>query len=218
MSQVIVRIVAPPSLENRPKPVDFDESDAREWARFAIKHNAWQAACEIGPTSSNAIMAAFRTEVAVVIASPDGRAAVWYGVALAAAGPRFNRTRGEIDARPRGEVAHVEAAYAATGSAAASRFFDNKVKRGGDRDVSLLALAACRVLHAKAFVYAPTHRDLLLSEFAVLTGAHRPDTTHLIKASITALEAASTLITIREYAAARALLTGKGVFKSACSP
>jgi hypothetical protein len=202
MKRTSIWIVEPNRIDNLSERVDFDENDAHEWARYAIKQSAWQVACEIGPSSQKPVWTGlFRTEVAMVIASPDGRAAVWYGVTLG----------GATQPHAAREVTYVEAAFAATRSEAASRFFDSKTTRGGDRDVSPLALAACRVLHAKAFAYEPAQRDLLLAEFAVLMGPRRPDTTHLVRADNTTLEAASALVTINQYAAARRLLAGKGV-------
>jgi len=203
VTNVVVNIVKPPIEPRLPQPVDFDRTDAEEWARYAIKLNSWRTFVEIGCTP------AVRTEVetAVAIAAPNGRVAVWYGRTSVA---HPTRTRGKSYRRR--DATTYEAACAALGCRAAAALWDDRIAgRGGDRDVAALAMAACRILHAQAFGDAPSPRDQLLAEFAVLVGADRPPTPHIVKASDTALEAASALLSIKNYQAVRALLAGKGV-------
>lgn len=200
---VVVKIVQPPLEPRLQHRVDFDATDAEEWGRFALKQGRWQAPCHIGMASSS-----HDVEVAVAIAAPDGRVAVWYGQATAAA-PTWRRGKGFR----RHEIAHCEAGLAVIGCRAAAAIWDGRLTRGGDRDVTPLALAACRLLHARAFEYEPSPRDRLLASFAALVGSERPPTAHIIKATDTALEAASLLLSIQNYQAARALLAGKGVYE-----
>lgn len=183
--------------------VDFDEEqDAREWAVYAIRNQGWRATCEAGETRTRNSV-----ETVVAIASPDGRVGVWFG-------------RAEIiaDARKCGRshatVTKLDAALTALDGEpegrAAARYWDAKSTRGGDRDVSALAWAALRILHARAFGDPVAFRDTLLAPFALLTGS-RPPTAHLLRASEDELLAASALLDIRNYDGARALLARKGV-------
>jgi hypothetical protein len=201
---VVVKIAQPPIEPRLTHRVDFDATDAEEWGRFAIKHNAWHVPCEIGMRSGSG----YDYEVAVAIAAPDGRVAVWYGQATGP-GPSYRRGKGFR----RHDIAHCEAGLAVIGCRAAAAIWDGRLTRGGERDVTPLALAACRLLHARAFEYAPAPRDRLLAEFARLVGAERPPTAHVVKATDAALEAASLLLSIENYRAARALLAGKGAYE-----
>jgi hypothetical protein len=212
---VDIKIVKPPIEPRLPQPVDFDRTDAEEWARYAIKLNSWRTFVEIGEhnlvvTRADAIgcTPAVRTDVetAVAIAAPNGRVAVWYGRTSIA---RPTRTKGK-SYRRRGATSY-EAARAALGCKAAAALWDDRITRGGDRDVSALAMAACRILHADAFGETPTLRDRLLAEFATLCGADRPATTTLLRASEDALLAASALIAVKDYRGACQLLMGRGV-------
>jgi hypothetical protein len=171
-----------------------------EWGRFAIKSSSWQLTCEHSHTDHT--VNDLKVEVVVAIAAPDGRVAVWYDHALTFATTPRTRNR---------SMSYCQAAHAATDCKAFAAYWDKRRTKGGDRDVRPLALAAGRVLHAQAFNETPTARDVLLSEFLVLTGADRPATQTLLKASDTALEAASVLIAIENYRGIHALLTGKGV-------
>lgn len=202
MTGVVVKIVQPPLEPRLQHRVDFDATDAEEWGRFAARHQHWHTPCHIGMATSSGDV-----EVAVAIAAPDGRVAVWYGQATAEA-PSYRRGKGFR----RHEIAHCEAGLSVIGCRAAAAIWDGRLTRGGDRDVTPLALAACRILHARAFEYEPAPRDRLLAGFAALAGANRPPTPHIVKASDTALEAASLLLSIENYQAARALLAGKGVY------
>lgn len=202
MSDVVIKIVKPGKPRGEAGAVDFDESDAEDWARFAIKGRTWRQTCVQGAPRHHLN----HIECVVAIASPDGRVAVWYGLASVVAP---TRSRGKSYRRY--EPACRAAALAACGDRGVAALFDDRCTRGGERDVSELARAACRVLHARAFEYDPTPRDLLLAEFATLVGDDRPPTPHIVKAPDTALEAASALLLLKNYAAARALLAGKGV-------
>lgn len=197
MSEIEIRIV-----RERIAPVDFDEVDAREWAVYAIRHNAWRATCEAGQSRIGQCVGA-----AVAIAAPDGRVAVWYGGARLRVDPQGNVRSA------RTSVNLFEAALAATTNAAVAAYWDSRRTRGGDRDVKALALAACRVLHAETFGDIPSLRDRLLAEFAAIT-TDRPPTPHLLRASEDELLAASALLALKEYSSACALLARKGVTAS----
>ena len=205
MSNVVIKIVKPGMPRGEVGCVDFDERDAEEWAKFAIKGRAWRQTCVQGAPRAHLNF----IECAVAISSPDGRIGVWYGLASVVAP---TRSRGKSFRRY--EPACRAAALAACGDPGVAALFDSQVTRGGERDVSELARAACRVLHARAFEYEPSPRDILLAEFATLLGDDRPPTPHIVKAPDDALQAASALLMLKNYAAARALLAGKGV----CGP
>lgn len=194
MSKVEIKVV-----RERVAPVDFDETDAHEWAIYAIRHNAWCVTCEAGQSRVGQCVGA-----AVAIASPDGRVAVWYGCARLHVDPQ-----GKVRSA-RTSVTLFEAALAATTNAAVAAYWDSRRTRGGDRDVKALALAACRVLHAETFGATPSLRDQLLAEFAAIT-TDRPSTPHLLRASEDELLAASALLALKEYSSACALLARKGV-------
>jgi hypothetical protein len=194
MSEIEIKIV-----KERTARVDFDEIDAREWAVYAIRHNAWRATCEAGESRVGQSVG-----TAVAIAAPDGRVAVWYGHAYLRTDPS-----GKIR-NVRTSVNQFEAALAATQNPAVAAYWDGRRTRGGDRDVKALALAACRVLHAETFGDTPSLRDRLLAEFAAITTS-RPPTPHLLRANENELLAASALIALKEYNSACALLARKGV-------
>lgn len=212
MSEIVVKIVRPPREQNLAN-LNFTEMDAWEWGRWAIRNNRWQATCEAGESR-------FRTDVetAVAIAAPDGRVGVWYSrITL----PRASNGRGRTSRRD--DTIHnlYTAAYAALcgpGSdervdmraIGAAKYFDKKLTRGGDRDLSPLAMAALRLYHAEAFGDTSTLRDKLLAEFAVLKG-ERPPTAHLLRASDDELLAASALLAVNDPDGARNLLARKGV-------
>jgi hypothetical protein len=208
VSEIVVKIVQAPLEPRLAHSVSFDETDAREWARFAMKHNGWQAPCVIGMPVPSRQSNFSDVEVAVAIAAPDGRVAVWYGQATTG----WENNRGAR--RRRREVSCYEAGLSVLGCRAVAAIWDDRRRRGGARDVTPLALAACRVLHADVFGYESAPRDRLLREFAPLCGAQRPETTHLIRASDDALLAASTLLMLDNYQGACALLAGKGVYES----
>ena len=196
-----IKLVTAP-LEPRPaKTVDFDLTDAAEWSRYAVKSNCWSPVCEVGSMINHVT---FTAEVAVAIAAPDGRVALWYGMSTT---PQTTRSRGRIVYA----AAKYNAACAATKCHRFATFWDPKRTRGGDRDVRPLALAAGRVLHAQVFGDPLSPRDQLLAEFAALEGADRPDTTHILRASYDALLAASALLALKNYEGACTLLAGKGV-------
>lgn len=199
---VDIKIVKPPIEPRLPQPVDFDRADAEEWARYAIKLNSWRTFVEIGCTP------VVRTDIetAVAIAAPNGRVAVWYGRTSIA---RPTKTKGK--SYHRRDATSYEAARAALGCKAAAALWDDRITRGGDRDVSALAMAACRILHARAFGEVPTLRDQLMAEFATLTGAERPSTPTILRASEDALLAASALLAVKDYRGACQLLMGRGV-------
>lgn len=210
-----VKIVRPPREPNGAHSVNlnFTEMDAWEWGRWAIRNNRWQATCEVGESR-------FRTDVetAVAIASPDGRVGVWYNrITL----PRAMNGRGRTSRRD--DTIHnlYTAAYAALcgpdadrrvdmRAIGAAKYWDKKLTRGGERDLSPLAMAALRLYHAEAFGDTPTLRDQLLAEFAVLKG-DRPPTTHLLRANEDELLAASALLTMGDAESACRLLARKGV-------
>lgn len=194
MSEIEINVV-----NTRSAIVDFDDTDAREWAVYAIRHNAWRATCEAGESRVGQSVG-----TAVAIAAPDGRVAVWYGAAYLRVDPQ-----GKVR-NARTSVCQFEAALAATKSPAAAAYWDKKRTRGGDRDVSALAIAACRILHANAFGYAPSLRDTLLAPFAAMT-TNRPPTPHLLRATENELLAANALVDIYNYEGARDLLARKGV-------
>ena len=198
---VVVKIARSPIEPRLANAIDFDHRDAEEWGIYAIKHNAWRTFCGQSAPRINT----YDIETVVTIAAPDGRVAVWYGRATTI---QPTRTRGKSYRRR--DATCYEAALGATKCRAASMLWDDRCTRGGERDVSALAMAACRILHAEVFEYAPSARDRLLAEFATLVGAARPATPHIIKASDAALEAACALLSIKNYQAVRALLAGKG--------
>jgi len=184
---------------NRPiAAVDFDDNDAYEWGVYAIRQNAWKAHCTVGKARVSPAVGA-----AVAIAAPDGRVAVWYGAADLRLDANGNHRA------PRTTVTEHEGALAATDSPSVAAYWDRRRTRGGERDVTALALAACRVLHAHVFGYKPSLRDELLAEFVVLTG-DRPPTAHLLRASEDELLAASALISAQHSNKVRALLARKG--------
>ena len=199
--RTVIKLVQPPREPRPAKPVDFDLTDADEWGRYAITSNAWSPVCEVGPQINHV---SFDVEIAVAIAAPDGRVAVWYGMATTVAPVRRRGFRQR-------DVTKYNGAATITKCRAAAAWWDEKRTRGGDRDVRPLALAACRVLHAQVFGDPPSPRDQLLAEFATLEGADRPDTTHILRASDDALLAASALLALKNYEGACALLAGKGV-------
>lgn len=198
---IVIKIVRPGMPRNALGAVDFDESDAEDWAKYAIKGHAWRQTCVQGAPRLHSDV----IECVVAISSPDGRIAVWYGLASVVA-PTGNRGFRRFE-----PTSHA-AAYAACGDAGVAALFDSSRTRGGDRDVTQLANAACRVLHAQAFGYEPTERDRFLAEFAALEGADRPSTKQLIRASTDALAAASALLAIKNYVGVQMLLAGKGVY------
>jgi hypothetical protein len=189
-------------VRERCAAVDFDDTDAYEWAVYAIRHEAWRVTCETGQAR-----VAPRVGAAVAIAAPDGRVAVWYGAASLRVAPT-----GKIHSA-RTSVNLYEAALAATGNAAVAAYWDPRRTRGGDRDVRALALSACRVLHAAAFGDTPSLRDQLLAEFAAIT-TDRPPTPHLLRASEDELLAASALLSMQDCESACKLLARKGVCAS----
>jgi len=204
VTEIVVKIVAPPIEPRLTKHVDFDQRDAEEWGGYAIKLDKWRTFCEVGAPS----FGTYAVEVATAIAAPDGRVAVWYGRAttfgLAPGGKRTQRQ----------DVTMYKAALAALDCKAAAAFWDDRRTRGGQRDVSALGLAACRLLHAAAFGYEPAFRDQLLAEFAPLQGTDRPSTAVLLRASDEALLAASALLAVENYKGACSLLMGRGVHSS----
>lgn len=215
MSEIIVKLGKPRGTPER-GAVDFDERDAWEWGRYAVRHGGWQATCEVGETRFGT-----NVEAAVAIAAPDGRVALWYGRMTL---PRV--TNGKMrNGRRDDTVNKHEAAYAALcdeeatnrvdrNALAAAAMWDAKRTRGGDRDVSPLAMAACRILHAGVYGDTPTLRDQLLAEFVSLSRSvlgKRPPTPHLLRASEDELLAASALLAAEEYDGARSLLARKGV-------
>lgn len=198
----MIKVVRERQRESGVGVVDFDEEqDAREWAVYAIRHNAWRAHCEAGETRTRSSV-----ETAVAIAAPDGRVGVWYGRA-ALSGAKIVGT--SVATVNKLDAANAALALEPWGGAAA-RFWDAKSTRGGDRDVSALAWAALRILHNRAFGDPIALRDELLAEFALLTG-DRPPTPHLLRASDDELLAASALIAAKQTDKVRALLARKGV-------
>lgn len=210
--KIVVKIARPPreqSLVN----LNFTEMDAWEWGRWAVRNQRWQATCEVGESR-------FRTDVetAVAIAAPDGRVGVWYSrITL----PRATNGKGRTSRRDDTIRNLYTAAYSALcgpdadrrvdfRAIAASVYWDKKRTRGGERDLSPLAMAALRLYHAEAFGDTPTLRDKLLAEFAVLKG-DRPPTAHLLRASEDELLAASALLTVGDTESACRLLARKGV-------
>jgi hypothetical protein len=198
-----VKFVQMPIEPRLAPPVDFDCSDAAEWGHFALKSQRWQVHCAHVTAGT-----ASKVEAAVAIAAPDGRVAVWYGQVPARAVEKQHTKRHNVNRRTTTDYLAVRGV---TGCAAFAACWDPKRTLGGDRDVSALAMAAGRVLHAEAFGEAPSPRDLLLAEFALLVGADRPDTTVLLQASDNALTAASALVAIKNFRGACALLAGQGV-------
>jgi hypothetical protein len=197
--RTIVKFVKPPVEPRLARQVDFDLGDAEEWGRYAIASRRWQVTVAHGTTISD-----LKVEVVAAIASPDGRVAVWYDQAIG-----FSpRTPPEKNLR---DTTDYWAARAALDCEAAATLWDARRTRGGDRDVRPLALAACRVLHARAFDEASSARDQLLAEWALLGGPDRPDTPMLLRASDDALMAASALVAIKNFRGVQALLAGKGV-------
>jgi hypothetical protein len=194
-----VKIVVPPIEPRLARQVDFDLTDAEEWGRYAFKTQRWQVTVAHATTVSD-----LKVEVAAAIAAPDGRVAVWYGQAVG-----FSGTKPVV--RQQRDTTDYWAAKAALDCEAFAAMWDVRRTRGGDRDVSALAMAAGRVLHAQVFGDLPLPRDLLLAEFALLTGADRPDTTVLLRVSDNALTAASALVAIKNFRGACALLAGQGV-------
>lgn len=194
MSEIEINVV-----NTRSAIVDFDDQDAYEWAVYAVRQNAWRATCEAGKSHIGQSVG-----TAVAIASPDGRVAVWYGTAYLRLA-----TNGAVR-NARTSVSQYEAALAAVNNPSAAAFWDKKRTRGGDRDVTQLALAALRILHANVFGYAPSLRDTLLAPFAALV-TDRPSTPHLLRASEDELLAANALLDIKNYEGARDLLARKGV-------
>lgn len=198
-----IKLVTAPTEPRPAKTVDFDLTDADEWSRYALQSNVWSPVCEVGPPINHV---SFDVEVAVAIAAPDGRVAVWYGMATTAAP---TRSRGK-NYRQR-DVTKYNGAATITKCRAAAAWWDERRTRGGDRDIRPLAIAACRVLHAQVFGDPIVPRDQLLAEFVYLEGADRPDTTHILRASYDALLAASALLALKNYEGACTLLAGKGV-------
>lgn len=205
MSNIVIKIVCE---RDRELPgvgvVDFDEEqDAREWAVYAIRHQAWRMTCEAGETRTRATV-----QTAVAIASPDGRVAVWYGRAALMRESK-NRSHPSQNTVTKYDAAHSTLRREPSGRAAA-RYWDTVSTRGGDRCVLSLASAGCRILHARAFGDPVPLRDELLAEFAVL-GSERPPTPHILRASDNELLAASALLAAGHPDKVRALLGRKGV-------
>lgn len=205
MSKIVIKIVRERDRvsDRGIGVVDFDEEqDAREWAVYAIRHNAWRAHCEAGESRTRSSV-----ETAVAIAAPDGRVGVWYGRAILP----VERQR---PAKPI-SVTRFDAAKAALTlepeCRAAARYWYPSCGRGGDRDVAALAWAALRILHAHAFGDPVSLRDTLLAPFATVASSFRPPTPHLLRASEDELLAANALLDIHNYDGARALLARKGV-------
>lgn len=200
---VVVRIVKPRSA-NHPdyRRVDFDDNDAMEYGVFAKKSQAWRTTCEFETSASpNG-----QVETAVAIAAPDGRVAVWYGYACL-----FQPTRSRGKMSRKRQPAAYDAAYAATKSYGVAAQWNVNATRGGPRDVTPLAMAASRVLHAEAFGDVPSTRDLYLAELAVLKGSTRPATSRILRADDSELAAASALVVLKNYDGVRALFARKGV-------
>lgn len=198
----MIKVVRERKREGGVGAVDFDEEqDAREWAVYAIRHNAWRATCEAGETRTRSSV-----ETAVAIASPDGRVGVWYGRACLSGAKivgssvatvnKFDAAKAALTGEPEG--------------GAAARYWHPMCGRGGDRDVAALAWAALRILHARTFGDPISLRDTLLAPFALLASG-RPPTPHLLRASEDELLAANALLDIHNYEGARALLARKGV-------
>jgi len=200
MSNVVIKIVRerPPAA---PGCVGYEEIDMWQWGNYAVRHNAWRFHCEVGESRFNA-----NVESIVLIASPDGRVGVWYGrttkPSVVANRPRHGRKDDT--------ASDLDGAIAALLCRSAAALWDKRRTRGGDRDVSALAKAACRILHAEAFGDPPLFRDTLLAPFARLTD-RRPPTPHLLRASEDELLAASALLDIHNYEGACSLLARKGV-------
>jgi hypothetical protein len=197
--RTVIKLVKPPIMPRLARQVDFDLTDADEWGRYARVARRWQVTVAHATTISD-----LKVEVVAAIAAPDGRVAVWYGQAVGFSGttPREKNLRDTTD---------YWAARAAIDCEAVAAMWDVRRTRGGDRDIGPLAMAAGRVLHAQVFGDVPAPRDLLLAEFVLLTGADRPDTSMLLRASDDALMAAGALVAIKNYRGAQALLAGKGV-------
>jgi len=206
-----VKIVAPPIEPRLAPPVDFDLNDAEEWGRFAVKSTGWQTHCTFADGPRNVVDTDRSCEAAVVIAAPDGRVAIWYGRARTFPHDAAKTHSKRQNTSYRSTDMYWAAMGCTNNNSAFAALWDPRRTRGGDRDVRPLALAAGRVLHATVFGETPSARDILLAEFAVLTGADRPATPMLLRASNAALEAASMLIAIENYRGVQALLTGKGV-------
>jgi hypothetical protein len=205
MPAIEIKIVKPRPVAAAKGQVDYEERDFREWAVYAIRHQGWRQHCEVGETRFGP-----NVESVVIIAAPDGRVAVWYGrtTLLRHTENRPRRGRKDDTANPLdGAIAALQP-YGDVGRAAAA-YWDKKRTRGGDRDVSQLAAAACRVLHADAYGYSSSLRDRLLAEFTLLEG-DRPPTPHLLRATDNELLAASALLAARENNGARSLLARKG--------
>lgn len=205
MSEIVIKLAKPRGALER-GTVDFDERDIHEWGVYAIRHGAWRCHCDVGETRFGA-----NVEAVVVIAAPDGRVAVWYGRTTL---PRVlsNRQRHGRKDDTASQFDGAIAALSAHGNLgrAAAAYWDKRRTRGGDRDVTQLAMAACRILHAEVFGDPTALRDTLLAEFAAMTTS-RPPTPHLLRASEDELLAASALLAAGNHDGACRLLARKGV-------
>lgn len=205
---VVIKTVRPRE-QSLLQTVSFTSDDAFDCGRFSVKNNTWYMVCDNGKPQTNGIV-----ESVVAISSPDGRVAVWFGT-FGAWNGRGHAPNTASAVRLLNERRNVryDAAVAATRCAALAAQWNPRWCKGGKRDVTALAQAAGRVLHAEAFDYAPTQRDRYLAELTALTalkGSARPPTDQILRADLDMLAAACALTTIHSYAAARLLLAGKG--------
>lgn len=205
---VVVRTVRPRS-QSLLQTVNFTSDDAIDCGRYSLKNNIWYMTCDNGKPQTNGVV-----ESVVAIASPDGRVAVWYGTFGAWNGRGgVPNTASAVRLLTQRRNVKYDAAVAATSCAAVAAQWNPQWCKGGKRDITALAQAAGRVLHAEAFGYEPTWRDRYLAELTELTrlkGSCRPPTEQILRADLDMLAAACALVAIKNDGAARRLLSGKG--------
>jgi hypothetical protein len=178
--------------------VDFDEQDIHEWAMAAQKQGRWQVVCFPALIES-----------VVVVASPDGRAAVWFGCLPCMHTETedypqhgwYGRNCLRLQTPSMRTAAEAALSREPEGKAAA-RYWG--ARRLGSAEIRPLALAALRVLHARAFGDPLQLRDQLLASFAL--AEPRPTTKRLLRATDDELLAANALIGIKDFEGACALL------------
>ncbi len=203
----VARLPKLPRLTNY--NVEYTTVDAAKVGHVAQTANAWTVRADHGGCVPRTHWGRFNhtprdvgeTETVCVITAPDGRVAVWYGRALAfAVTLEIAAHSALVDDCPRDEIDL---------RAGAARIFGARQTLGGSRDVTPLAMTACRVLHAGVFNDGVSERDRLLAEVYGVLDMKRPATKTLTSASDDALAAASAMILVGDVDGAVALLKSR---------
>lgn len=221
----LVKIFAAP-IEPRlvTRNVEYTMTDAFRLGQRALETNEWQYLADHGGGTARrkGLAATDTTETVVAIASPDGRVGVWYAQTFASDITTYIAAGASLIANglvgPTVNTTHVGAVIGVLKSSTvrmradllvrkhAAMLWDQRHTRGGARDITPLARAACRLVHAEAFGDEPLARDQYLCEMLTLRGSNRPYTKTITSASDAALAAASALLMVDDRRGVRVLL------------